>query len=573
MMAETKLTKYELLRSELQSERSSFESHWRDLGDYILPRKPRFTVTDTNKGDRRNHKIIDSTATLAVRTLRAGMMSGVTSPARPWFKLGTIRPGLSEIPGVKEWLDSVTNDMSNIFLKSNLYNILPSVYGSMGVFSTAAMAVEEDFDSVVRFTEFPIGTFLISNNAKGSVDTFFRELRYTVRQIVEKFGDLDANGQPLNWDNFSQNVQDLWKTGKKETWIDIYHCVKKNDEYDSKKLESRYKKYISTYYEKGTSSNREEKFLKVSGFDSFRVLCPRWEKSAEDVYGTECPGMICLGDVKALQVMHKRKAQAIEKMVNPPMIAPTSFRTVSTSILPGDITYADEPEGQKGFRPAQEVNFQLQPLLLDIQEHQRRINSSFYVDLFLMLANSDRRQITAREIQERHEEKLLALGPVLEQINQDLLDPLIDITFEIMVKQGRVPEPPKEIQGEGLKVEYVSIMSQAQKLVGLAGVERFSGFASQVASVNPESLDKIDTDQLLDVYGDMTSIPPGIVRSDEKVTQIRQQRQEQQQAAQAAEASRQGAATAKDLSSTNLDGDNALTRIIDQSKAGQLGGS
>lgn len=566
-MADSKRKQYELLRSELENERSSFISHWRDLGDYILPRKPRFTVSDTNKGDRRNQKIIDSTATLAVRTLRAGMMSGVTSPARPWFKLDASRPNLNEVTGVKQWLDIVTRDMTNIFLKSNLYNVLPNVYGAMGVFGTAAMAVEEDFDSVVRFYEFPIGSYMISNDSSGRVDCFVRELRYTVRQLVEKFGQLDERGNVADWSNFSSSVRSQWESGNKESWIDIFHVVKKNSDYDQRKLEAKYKRYSSCYYEKSTS---EDVFLKESGFDSFRVLCPRWEKSAEDVYGNDCPGMTCLSDVKALQVMHKRKAQAIEKMVNPPMMGPTSLRNVATSILPGDITYVDEIETQKGFRPVHEVNFQIQPLLMDIQAHQDRINRAFYVDLFLMLSQSDRREITAREIEERHEEKLLALGPVLEQINQDLLDPLIDITFEIMLKQGRIPEPPEELHGEDLKVEYTSIMSQAQKLVGLAGVERFSGFASQVASVNPDALDKIDTDQLLDIYGDMTSIPAGIVRSDESVAEIRKQRAQQQQAAQQAELAKQGAVTAKELSNTNLDGDNALTRMIDQSRAGQL---
>jgi len=569
-MSISRLKKYELLRVELENERASFISHWRDLGDYILPRKTRLTVTDTNRGERKNQKIIDSTATLAVRTLRSGMMSGVTSPARPWFKLDVVRPGMSEVSGVKEWLDNVTKDMINIFLKSNLYNVLPTLYGSLGTFATGAMAVEEDFDDVVRFTEFPIGSYSVSNDHKGRVIVFFRELRYTVRQLVEKFGKMDSNEKIMNWENFSPRVKSAYESGKLEVWIDVYQCVKKNEDYNTNKLEAKYKRYTSVYYEKGVTGIGKESFLKESGFDSFRVLCPRWERSAEDVYGTECPGMICLGDVKALQVMHKRKAQAVEKMVNPPMVAPTSMRTVTTSILPGDITYADETENQKGFRPAQEVNIQLQPLLLDIEQHQERINKSFYVDLFLMLSSSDRRQITATEVNERHEEKLLALGPVLEQINQDLLDPLIDITFEIMLKQGRVPEPPPEIQGEDLKVEYTSIMAQAQKLVSLGGIERFSGFASQVISVNPEALDKINIDELLNIYGDLTSIPPGIVRSDEDVASMRNARAEQQRMAQMAELARQGAQTAKDLSGTDLEGDNALSRMIEKAKAGQL---
>lgn len=562
-----KFKNYEILRASLENERSSFISHWRDLGDYILPTKPRFTVSNTNKGDRRNTKIIDSTATLAARTLRSGMMSGVTSPARPWFKLEASDPTLHEMPGVKEWLDKVTRDMINIFLRSNLYNVLPNVYGSIGVFATAAMYVEEDFDTVVRFAEFPIGSYCVSNDSKGKVNCFIREMQMTVRQLIEKFAVKDQSGKVIKWDNFSSSVRNLYESGNLESSIDIYHTVKKNEYYDENKLESKYKAYSSCYYEKGMS---EGVFLHESGFDSFRVLCPRWERSAEDSYGTDCPGMTCLGDVKALQLMHKRKAQAIEKMINPPLLAPTSLKSVATSMLPGDVTYVDENESQKGMRPLHEVNLQIQPLLLDIQDHQQRINKAFFVDLFLMLSQTDRRQITAREIEERHEEKLLALGPVLEQINQDLLDPLIDITFEIMLKQGRIPEPPDELKGTDIKVEYVSIMSQAQKLVGLAGVDRFSDRVGQVAQYNPSVLDKINTDQLIDVYGDMTSVPAGIIRSDEEVSQIRNQREQAQKAQEQAMLIQQGANAASSLSSIKMDEDTALNRIMQQATAGQL---
>lgn len=562
-----KFKNYEILRALLENERSSFISHWRDLGDYILPTKPRFTVSNTNKGDRRNTKIIDSTATLAARTLRAGMMSGVTSPARPWFKLAAPDPTLHEIPGVKEWLDKVTRDMINIFLRSNLYNVLPNVYGSIGVFATAAMYVEEDFDTVVRFAEFPIGSYCVSNDSKGKVNCFIREMQMTVRQLIEKFAVKDQSGKVIKWDNFSSSVRNLYESGNLESSIDIYHTVKKNEYYDETKLESKYKAYSSCYYEKGMS---EGVFLHESGFDSFRILCPRWERSAEDSYGTDCPGMTCLGDVKALQLMHKRKAQAIEKMINPPLLAPTSLKSVATSMLPGDVTYVDENESQKGMRPLHEVNLQIQPLLLDIQDHQQRINKAFFVDLFLMLSQTDRRQITAREIEERHEEKLLALGPVLEQINQDLLDPLIDITFEIMLKQERIPEPPDELKGKNIKVEYVSIMSQAQKLVGLAGVDRFSERVGQVAQYNPSVLDKINTDQLIDVYGDMTSVPAGIIRSDEEVSQIRNKREQAQKAQEQAMLIQQGANAASSLSSIKMDEDTALNRIMQQATAGQL---
>jgi hypothetical protein len=319
-------------------------------------------------------------------------------------------------------------------------------------------------------------------------------------------------------------------------------------------------------------ADEQAKMLRESGYDYFPVLAPRWEVSGEDVYGTSCPGMETLGDIRQLQLGEKRGAQAIEKMVNPPMVAPTALKTVRTSLLPGDITYSDEREGQKGFRPAHEVNPRIQELEMKQDQVRNRIRRAFFEDLFLMLASSDRRQITAREVEERHEEKLLALGPVLEQLNQDLLDPLIDITFDIMLKQGLLPPAPQELEGVPLKVEYVSIMAQAQKLVGVSGLERFAGFVGNLVSQtgNPALLDKVDTDQLIDVYADQISVPSEVVRSDEDVAAMRQERAQAQQAQAQAATINEVAGAANKLAGASLEEDNALKRLLDQSQAGQL---
>lgn len=569
---------FDILRTQLESERSSFISHWRDLGEHIFPRRPRFTTSENNKGDRKNQKIIDATATLAARTLRSGMMSGVTSPARPWFRLAVPSPELMESAPVKDWLHVTSERMTAVFIKSNLYNVLPVVYGDMGVFGTAAMMIEEDFDDVVRFHAFPIGSYAISTDEKGKVSVFYREFAMTVRQIVSKFGRVDQEGE-IDWSNISLHVKSLYENGQTEQWIDVCHIIQPNEEYDGKRLESKFKKFKSCYFEKGTggdksrpyyASDEDQKVLREAGYDYFPVFAPRWEVTGEDQYGTECPGMIALGDVKALQLMQKKKAQAIEKMVNPPLVGPSSIQNSRISLLPGDTSFADVREGQQGLRPIHEVNPRINELIMDIQEYQRRIQRAFYEDLFLMLANSDRRQITAREIDERHEEKLLALGPVLEQLNQDLLDPLIDVTFQIMFNQGLIPEPPEEIQGMDLRVEYISIMAQAQKLAGIASIERFAGFASSVMQANPEVMDKVDMDQMIDVYADRLSLQPGIVRPDEKVAEIRAGRAQQQQSAQAIQSLQAGAQTVRDLSSADMEGDNALTRLIQNANAGAL---
>jgi Bacteriophage head to tail connecting protein len=570
----------ELIRSQLDIERSSFFSHWSDLGTYIMPRRPRFVISDVNRGDRRNQAIIDSTATFAARTLASGMMSGVTSPARPWFRLSTPTPGMMENAGVKLWLYEVGNIMSTVFLRSNLYNVLPIIYGDMGTFGTACMFVEEDFDGdVMRFYPFAIGEYMISNNDKLKVDCFVREFQMTVRQIVKKFGKFGPDGKIESWDNFSLNIQNLWEQGQREAWIDLVHIVKENEHYDPRKLEAKYKKYVSCYYERGSDGSSQDttfqdRLLRESGYDYFPVLAPRWEVNGEDAYGTNCPGMIALGDVKQLQLGERRMMQAIEKMVNPPMVAPTSMRQSKTSILPGDITYADTRDGQGGFRPAHEVNPRVQELAYKQQEVQKRIQRAYFEDLFLMLASSNRREITAREIEERHEEKLLALGPVLEQLNQDLLDPLIDITFQICLRQNLFPPAPKELEGMDLKVEYISVMAQAQKLVGIAGLERFAGFAQGVIAADPtgQTLDKVDLDQMLDVYADAVSIAPNIVRSDDAVAEIRAGRQQAQAQQAKAQQFYEGAKAAKNLAGASVDpqSPNALTRMIEQANANKL---
>ena len=582
-MYKNKRQQLELLRAQLENERATFIQHWRDVSDHILPRRSRFTITDVNKGDKRNQKIIDSTATLSSRTLSSGMMSGVTSPARPWFRLTTPDPDMAEYGPVKEWLYLVGQRMGTSFLRSNIYNILPIVYKDLGVFGTAAMSIEEDLTGdVFTCQSFPIGSYMVAKDYKGRVNTFMREFRMTIRQLIEQFGK-KVNGE-YDWSNFSQTVRSLYEQGHYEQWIDVVHCIRPNEMWDPKQLNSKFKKFASCYYERGSQGTSNsvdmqhiggldsDKFLSEKGYDYFPILCPRWETTGEDVYGTDCPGMTALGDIKQLQTGEKRILQAVEKMVNPPMVAPTSMRNQKVSILPGDITFGDVREGAGGFRAAHQVDLRIQEMEMKQDQVRDRIRRAFFEDLFLMLASSNRANITAREIEERHEEKLLALGPVLEQLNQDLLDPLIDIAFDIHMRQGLIPPPPPELQGSDLKVEYISIMAQAQKMIGISGVERFTGYIGQLAAVNPQVLDKIDFDQAVDVYADMTSIPPSMVKTDDDVEGIRGQRAQAEAQAQKMAMIQQGAAAAKDLSAAKTDEDNALTSIARSAEAGNLVG-
>jgi len=566
-MAETKREQLTKLVSGLDTERQSFISHWRDIADHVLPRRPQWLLTDTNRGERRNQKIIDETGALAARALSAGMMAGMTSPAREWKRLTTHDPDLAEYGPVKDWLHLVDSRMSSIFSRSNLYTAFPQLYGDGGVFGTATMIVEEDFDKTLRTFVFPIGSYYLALDDKLKVAVFAREFRLTVRQLVMKFGVTTESGAP-DWSKFSAQVKSLYDNSTYDTWIDCQHAIRPNAEYRERSLTS--KRFESCYWEKGNQGgDKEDRFLRESGYNRFPVLAARWEVTGEDVYGTNCPGMMALGSIKQVQTGEKRIMQAVEKMVNPALVGPTSLRQHKVTQLPGDVNYLDERDGMKGLRPLHEVNFKV----AEMEEKQRQkreiINECFFKNLFLMFTNLAKGQSTATEINARQEEKLI-LGSVLEQFNQDIYDPLIDLTFDYMARQGQVPPPPRELQGQELKVEYVSIMHQAMKVSGLSSIDRLTNFVGGLAGLNPAVIDKYDLDQAVDEYAEILGTPPRIVRPDDAVEEIRAQRAQQQQAAQQLAAMQAGAKTAKDLSGADMSGDNALTRMSRQSNAGAL---
>ncbi len=580
---ESKRQRIEKRRSQLEQERVPYIAYWRDLASYILPRAPRFLMTDVNKATSRvNSKINDGTATLAARTLASNMMAWITSPSRPWLRLTVSDPEVADLDSVKEWCYSVTGRMLDVFARSRLYNSLSVLYKEMPTFGQSPMLIEEDFKDVIRTTNFPVGSYMVSRNEKKMVDTFCRDYRSTVRQLIDEHG-LPEGGSydDVDWSKFSVHVKQLWDEGFTETWVDVCHIIYPNPEFDPKKRGSKHKRYASCYFERGYSgsaqnyitetSGDQDRFLRESGYDYFPVLCPAWEVTGEDAYASDCPGMTALADVKSLQVNEKRSAQAIEKLVNPPTIADESLRHKRVSLIAGDVTYVPNLGSTEGLRPIYQVDPKVRELEEKSEQLRNRIKRAYFEDIFLMFSASQQVQPpTAREVDERHEEKILALGPVLEQLNQALLDPLVDITFKIMWDQGLIPEPPPELKGQDLKVEYISLMAQAQAAAGAGNLDSFVLAISGVAQLKPDVLDKLNSDKLVELIAETRGIDPEVTYSEEQTTQMRQAKAQLQAKQAQMEAIPAGAKAVKDLSQAETSGSNVLAQLVSAMKNGQL---
>lgn len=534
----------------LDMEFSSWRPHLQDISDYLMPRSGRFFAQDRNRGGKRHNNIYDNTGTRSLRVLAAGMMAGMTSPARPWFRLTTADPDLAQRDDVKEWLSDVTRLLLEIFARSNTYRALHMMYGELGAFGTAADIMLDDFDSVIHHHTLTAGEYRIATDAKGYVSTLYRKFDMSVSQLIGEFGEA----------NVSDAVRRLHADKKLDTWVTVIHAIEPRADYDTRMRDSKNMPWASCYFEYGQDKDR---LLRESGYKRFRGLCPRWEVTGGDIYGNS-PGMEALGDIKQLQQEQFRKGQAIDFMTKPSLQMPTSMKGREVSMLPGGSTYVDAATAQTGVRPAWEVNLRLDHLLADVQDVRERIRGSFYTDLFLMLANQPiTGKMTATEVAERHEEKLLMLGPVLERQHNELLSPKIEMTFDRALEAGLIPPPPQDLQGQNVNVEFVSMLAQAQRAIATNGIDRFVGNLGVIAQYKPAVLDKFDEDEWAERYSDMLGVDPKLIVAGPQVAIIRKQRAEQIQAQQQMAAMEQGSNTAKNLAAAKTGEPSALTNVVD----------
>jgi hypothetical protein len=521
----------------LKQERSSWMGQWMDVSANLLPVNGRYFISDRNRGFKRFNTIYDSTGTRALRILSAGMMSGMTSPSRPWFRLSVSDTDLMQYQPVKVWLNAVTDQVGDVMAKSNLYRVLHSMYEELGAFGTSAALIADDYKNVIHLHPFTIGEYAIATNWKGEVTTLYREFDNTVGAIVKEFG----------LDNCSSAVKSAYQRGALDQWITLVHAIEPRTDRDPAKKDSINMPWRSVYFERASTN---KSVLRESGYKSFPCVCPRWQTAGGDIYGVS-PGMEALGDIKGLQSQEFRKLLAIDYQSNPPIQVPSSMKNRETELFPGGVSYYDAQAGSQGIKTAYEVPLNISNLLASQQDTRQRVNAAFFSDLFMMISGQDTGRMTATEVTARNEEKMLMLGPVVERLNNELLDPLVETVFERLLTANLLPPPPEELQGHDLNIEYVSMLSQAQKSVATNSIDRFVGALGQLAQIRPDILDKFDPDHWVDLYSDKLGIDPELIIPGEQVAMIRQQRAASQQQAQQQEAMMNASQTVKNLGQTS----------------------
>jgi hypothetical protein len=503
-MAQTDKAKNLLKRFDrLKSQRQNWESHWQEVADYMQPRKADVTKS-RSKGDKRTELIFDSSPLQSVELLAASLHGMLTNPSTPWFSLRFKEDEMENEDEAKEWLESATETMYAAFNKSNFQQEIFELYHDLITFGTAAMFIEEDDEDILKFSTRHINEMYIAENEKGRIDTVFRKFKLSARAAIQKFGDVSSN---------------IAITAKKDPYeeVEILHAVYPRSDFDPKKKDKSNMPFESVYLEAGTGEE-----LSVSGFREFPFVVPRYLKASHEIYGRS-PAMTALPDVKMLNEMSKTTIKSAQKQVDPPLLVPDDGFILPVRTVPGGLNFY-----RAGTRDRIEpLNIGANtPLGLNMEEQRRNsIRNAFYVNQLMMQSGP---QMTATEVIQRNEEKMRLLGPVLGRLQSELLKPLIDRAFALILRKNLFKQAPDFLSGKDIEIEYVSPLAKAQKSTELQSIMRAIEIMGSLSNVAPV-FDHINMDKLVRHLADIVGVPQKILKPQTELNAEREQAQAQQQ--------------------------------------------
>ncbi len=492
----------------MQSGRGTWEDHWQEILDYVMPRKADI-VTKRTKGEKRAEVLFDSTAITASNLLSASLQGTLTSPSMQWFYLKLREKELNEIRDVQLWLEDSAKRMYDVFNESNFNTEVHEMYLDMVTMGTASLFVEEGiggFDEAgVHFNTLHISEYYIQENTSGYVDTVYRKYKLTARQAVQEFGE-DSLGEKV-----LQAAKD--KPDKKFNFI---HAVEPLEDYER----SMGKGATKLPFHSCHVCEEDKMVVRGGGYNEFPYLVPRWSKATGEIYGRS-PSYNALADIKTLNKSVEIGLKAWSKAIDPPLLVQDDGVIGRVRMTPGGITVVRNDAAVKPFQSGANVQ------LTDMKEEQLRsaIRQAYYSDQLQLQQGP---QMTATEVQVRYELMQRLLGPTLGRFQSEFLNPLIERVFGIMNRAGALLEAPPEVQGAKLDIEYVGPLARSQKMEEAIAVERLYQLVMQIAPADPSLMDIIDNDEAIRARAELLGVPKSVLRGRDEVEELREARMQQQ---------------------------------------------
>lgn len=530
------------------------------IARYMVPRRYYAFITANiySQGLRQDFAIVDRTATLCGEVCAAGLMAGLTDPDREWLKLGPAIPNFQLDKQAKLWYDDLTERLNYIYTHSNFYDAQAQHYEDLVFFGTAPVIDYPDQDQILHCVTPCAGEYMLGNGFDNEDEVFYREFRQTVSQTVEQFGV----------ENCPEDVLAMWrqKGGALDTENVIGHSIEPNfpvqgDNDRGVGVVPGGFTWREVYWMRG---KKDCKPLSMTGFHEQPFGVSRWNTQGNEPYGRGV-GENMLADCIQLQLETRQKATSIQKVNDPPMGADVSLQNLASSTNPGKITYMNTGNGgEKKFFPLYEIRPDIPALTADIGIIQQRIAQTAYNDIFRMmedLRDKTRGQVTATEIDALKEERLMRLGPVIGRVYGSLRT-RVKRHLAIMGRRGLIPPKPASLRGVPTKIDFVSMLTAAQKATSTAAIARSMQFAGSLSGAWPESKFIMDADKAIREFNDGVGASAQIVRDPSEVKKMLAQAQKDQQMQQLMAQSLPGAKAAQALSQTSLAPGTALSALV-----------
>jgi hypothetical protein len=531
----------------LKSERATWDTLWQNLADYIMPRKSQVTTRKTEGVEGFTDDIYDMTAIRANMTLAAGQLNYVTPATERWFAF-EMPEELKERGGEAgaRWFQQCTEIAFRELARSNFYLEIHELYLDRGGFGTSIVYAEEGKRNTLNFQNWEVGTYSVAEDSEGIVDTVFRDFELTCRQAVQRFGIA----------NVGESVQKCFEhAGKNPTNLDrkfeFVHAIfpREDDKRQPGKVDGPNKPIASVYV-----SVKDKCCVRNSGFDEMPVAVSRFLKWGKSPYGYS-PSIEALPTVKQVNFIEKQMDSLAELAAFPRILIPDGLEG-DVDLRAGGVTVFD-PNNAGGQAVPKEWATQgrYDIGLQRVQAKQTQIEDAYHVTLFKMFAERNK-QMTAREVIERVQEKLVQFSPTFARMTTELLNPMLERVFGICFRAGKFPEPPMEVliptvDGVSLPLPQVSYTSKIAMAIRALENQAFMQFVEIVAplvQVDPTVLDAVNTDKAIKGLARNLSLPVEWVRTDDEIAGLRQQRAQAQAAQAQAEQAKLLAGAAKDVS-------------------------
>jgi hypothetical protein len=427
---------------------------------------------------------------------------------------------------VATYLKDVESEVFHALNSSNFYDIMPEFYKKSGVYGTSILFEEEDSQDLIRFYSMPIKDVFIVDDARGRAVEFYIEFEYTATQAVTRFGD------KVHPAVMKQHMES--RDPNKKYKYTLY--IGPNWEANPQALDNTNKSYIAQWID-----DEHKTEIDRGGFDELPALAHRFYKRPNIPWGFS-PAMKCLVDVRMLNTKAKTGLRAEMKQVDPSIAMPENAFIVPYNGNPRGTNYY-----KKGLTKDQIFEFgnggSVSTSYEGIEYTKQRIRSQMFTDVFRMF-DGVTKQMNNPEVFERISEKMTLLGPAVGRFI-GVADNVIQRTIGLLHRQGRLPEPPPEIQQDPTyEIDFLSTLAKAQRNPELQSMQNAILMAGNLTSFAPNVIDKIDADKGMDAIWGITGAPIQMLRDDEEVQAIRDNRAEQQAAEQQAQMMSMGADTA-----------------------------